>query len=149
MNRQSGFTLIELMIVVAIVAILAAIAIPLYRDYISRTLASGATAELASFRTAIASCIAETQDVSTCDAGANGIPATVSFNTTRSVAALSSVTAGVITATTGATLTDGTALTYIVTPTMASTDSSNIIWVNSGTICNQARGLRPGQGGCP
>ncbi len=53
-TTQKGFTLIELMIVIAIVGILAAIALPAYQDYIVRSKMSEPAAALAEAKTSIA-----------------------------------------------------------------------------------------------
>ncbi|WP_180088936.1 pilin [Acinetobacter sp. YH12219] len=54
---QKGFTLIELMIVVAIIGILAAIAIPQYQNYIAKSQVSRVMSETSSLKTAIESCL--------------------------------------------------------------------------------------------
>jgi len=58
--RQGGFTLIELMIVIAIVGILAAIALPAYQDYTVRARMSEPMAKLAEAKTSIAEFFAAT-----------------------------------------------------------------------------------------
>jgi len=63
---QQGFTLIELMIDVAIIGILAAIAIPAYSDYVNRSKQAACRADLAGMKTAAA--LGETvADTANCD----------------------------------------------------------------------------------
>ena len=65
---QKGFTLIELMIVVAIIGILAAVAIPQYKDYVSRSKWAGAVTEIGSLKKQIGICMQEENNVGTeCD----------------------------------------------------------------------------------
>ena len=52
MNKQQGFTLIELMIVVAIIAILAAIALPAYQDYVAKSQVTAGLSEITGAKTA-------------------------------------------------------------------------------------------------
>lgn len=73
MNAQKGFTLIELMIVVAIIGILAAIAIPQYQTYIAKSQVTRAVAELGAVKTAVETCLNDGQtDENACDLGFTG-----------------------------------------------------------------------------
>lgn len=62
-QRQSGFTLIELMIVVAIIGILAAIAIPQYQTYVAKSQVARVIGEAGAQKTAVEDCLLNGKDI--------------------------------------------------------------------------------------
>jgi type IV pilus assembly protein PilA len=96
---QQGFTLIELMIVVAIIGILAAVAIPAYQDYTIKAKVGNALTSVDAIKTAVALCAQEAGgDVTNCNTTntASGIP---SFHATNEVTGVTVTGSGVIAAT--------------------------------------------------
>lgn len=92
---QQGFTLIELMIVVAIIGILAAVALPQYQDYTKKAKLANAITSMENYKVAVAVCTQETGDVANCDSATNGVPDASKFTATKEVKSIS-VTDGVI-----------------------------------------------------
>lgn len=74
MYKKRGFTLIELMIVVAIIAILAAIALPAYQNYVAKSQVTAGLAEVSSGRTMFESQVLA-NNITTFDLADIGLPA--------------------------------------------------------------------------
>ena len=73
-NKQDGFTLIELMIVVAIIGILAAVALPAYQNYVQKAKFSELLNASAGAKTAVEICFQSTGALTDCTSEKNGVP---------------------------------------------------------------------------
>jgi type IV pilus assembly protein PilA len=130
-RAQQGFTLIELMIVVAIIGILAAVAIPQYKDYTAKAKIGNALSAVDAIKTAIALCGQETGTLAGCSTN-SGTPA---FTATKEVASIAiDATTAAITMTLKPAADVGTDLggkTITLTPTLG---TSAVTWQTTTNV---------------
>ncbi len=115
-----GYTLVELMIVLAIIGVLASVAVPFYANYVNSARAMTRFMESMNYRLAISVCGTDANDFSVCDAGVNGVPSVNSR--------VIGISAGVMTINLGDIDEDGSDEVVVATPALSGNGTS-VDWV--------------------
>lgn len=139
---QQGFTLIELMIVVAIIGILAAVAMPMYQNYTLKAKFTEVVNMTGAMKTGIELCVNNgtcggAGTISGVVAGSNDVPPIPAAS--GKLASMTVSGAGVITATSTTADFGGTGWTYIMTPSV-NASGDKVTWAITGTCKTRAGG---------